>query len=403
MKLYSRFQLILFSLISMVAVLFIAWIVGFLTFPSQSTPAITENEELQQPQSNRSMEVRPVQFNESVTYENDYLSEDELENINIYKRLNEAVVNITSISMAYRWFYDPVQQEDTGSGFIIDHEGRVLTNYHVIKGARKLLITLADGTEYEGTVIGSDPENDLSVIQFDPKGKRLTIIPFGSSSNLHVGQKVLAIGNPFALERTLTTGIVSGLGRPVKTGEGLIVKETIQTDASINPGNSGGPLLNSRGEMIGINTAILSPSGGSVGVGFAVPVDTAKRVIPELIRYGEVRRGWIDIVPVQLFPQLVSYAGLPVEKGILVSEVKPGGLAEAAGIRGGDKAVRTSSQNIIYIGGDILIEVDDLTVASIVDLYSALEDNKPGETVDVVVIRGKSKKSFQVTLSNRIH
>ena len=345
----------------------------------------------------------PTQLNDIPTgFESEYLSEDEKQNIGIYRRLNAGVVNITSINLSYTWFFDPVEQEGTGSGSIIDQQGRILTNYHVIKGAEKLLVTLADGSEFEADVVGVDPENDLAVIQFDPRGKSLTAIPFGSSQNLLVGQKVLAIGNPFALERTLTTGIVSGLGRPVKTEGGWVVKETIQTDASINPGNSGGPLLNSRGEMIGINTAILSPSGGSVGVGFAVPVDTAKRIIPDLIKFGEVRRGWIDIIPVQLYPQLVSYARLPVDQGILVSEIEPGGNAQAAGIRGGDRnqGVR-AGRSVIYLGGDIITEVHGQPVKSIVDLYSALEDTKPGDIVAVTVIRGKTKRSLNVVLSQR--
>ncbi len=329
-------------------------------------------------------------------------SEDELENIDVYKRLNDGVVNVTSITFSYNWFLEPTPQEGTGSGSIVNQEGYVLTNYHVVKDAEKLTITLADGANFEGRVVGVDEENDLAVVKFDPKGKRLTTVPLGSSKGLAVGQKVLAIGNPFALERTLTTGIVSGLGRPVRTGEGIIIKEMIQTDASINPGNSGGPLLNSRGEMIGINTMIYSPSGGSVGIGFAVPVDTAKRVIPDLIKFGSVKRGWIDIVPVQLFPQLVRYADLPVSQGVLVSEVTPGSTAEKAGIQGGSqrRAVR-AGRNVIYLGGDIIVDVSGTPVNSLGDLYSALEDKKPGEKVQVKVMRGRSEKTLEVTLSER--
>jgi S1-C subfamily serine protease len=210
----------------------------------------------------------------------------------------------------------------------------------------------------------------------------------------------LAIGNPFALDRTLTTGIVSGLGRPVRTDTGLVIKEMIQTDASINPGNSGGPLLNSKGEMIGVNTMIYSPSGGSVGIGFAVPVDTAKRVVPDLLRYGKVQRGWIDIVPVQLFPALVRYADLNVSEGILVSEVEPGSNAEAAGLKAGNQAVRYG-RSIINLGGDIIVEVDGTPITTLMDLLGALEDNKPGETVEVKVIRGRRKQTLYVKLSTR--
>ena len=246
-------------------------------------------------------------------------------NIGIYERYNEAVVNVTAIAMDYHWFLDAVPRSGAGSGTIIDREGHVVTNYHVVKDARMVSVTLASGEEREGRVVGADPETDLAVVKFDPRGLDLTAIPFGRSSDLLVGQKVLAIGNPFALSRTLTTGVVSGLGRPISAVNGVIIREMIQTDASINPGNSGGPLLNSRGEMIGINTTIISPTGGSVGIGFAVPIDTARRVLPELLRHGEVRRGWIDVRPVQLFPRLVRQLRLPVERGILVSEAIQGG------------------------------------------------------------------------------
>jgi S1-C subfamily serine protease len=404
MKLYSRNQMYLFATLCVALVLFFGWIFGFLRFPSDAeNTAISEIEDPDQLDGPPAIDVRPVQFDDRDDgIDPARYTEDELDNILIYEKFNDAVVNITSISFSYNWFLEPVPEEGTGSGSIINGNGTVLTNYHVIKGAKELTVTLADGTDFTGKIIGVDPENDLAVIKFDPQGKDLVIMHFGSSSNLRVGQKVVAIGNPFALQRTMTTGIVSGLGRPVKTNEGVIIREMIQTDASINPGNSGGPLLNSRGEMIGINTMIYSPSGGSVGIGFAVPVDTAKRVIPDLIRYGEVRRGWIDIVPVQLFPGLVRYANLTVNRGILVSEVKSNSPAEKAGLRGGsrNRAVR-AGRTLIYLGGDIIVKVDKLPVKSLMDLYGALEDNKPGDTVEVEILRGRQRKTLWVTLSER--
>ena len=399
MKLYSRTQLLLFAGLCVVVAFLLAYALGFVQAPQQRAEASIADVADKADQ----MERISIQFNDagSVDGSSEY-SDNEKENILIYKRFNEAVVNITSISFSYNWFLEPVPQEGTGSGSIIDATGIVLTNYHVIKGAKELQVTLADGADYRGEVIGVDPENDLAVIKFDPRGKVLAIIPLGTSSDLLVGQKVVAIGNPFALQRTLTTGVVSGLGRPIKTREGVVIKEMIQTDASINPGNSGGPLLNSRGFMIGINTMIYSPSGGSVGIGFAVPVDTAHRILPDLMKYGEVLRGWIDIKPVQLFPQLVRYGRLPTNRGILVSEVEAGGFAEAAGIKGGNRnrAVR-AGRDIIYLGGDIIVEVDSTPVDILMDLYSALEDNKPGDAVDVVVIRGTARRTFQVTLAER--
>jgi len=331
------------------------------------------------------------------------LSDDELSTIRIYEYRNEAVVNINTETVAYNWFLEPIPQEgSTGSGSIIDERGYVLTNYHVVEGAFRVYVTLADGERIEGEVIGRDPENDLAVIKFNPSGHRLSTIPMGDSDSLRVGQKVLAIGNPFGLDRTLTTGIVSGLGRPLRARNDLVIRDMIQTDASINPGNSGGPLLDSRGVMIGINTMIVSPTGGSVGIGFAVPVNTARRVVPDLIEYGMVRRGWIDIVPRQLFPRLVAYADLPVEAGLLVSELVPGGNAAAAGLRGGDRnrAVRYG-RTVIYLGGDIIVAVDGTPVASIANLYEALEDNLPGETVTVEYIRGRRRHQAEIVLSER--
>jgi S1-C subfamily serine protease len=398
-KLYTRWQVILFTLVGIVLALLVSWAAGYLQVPAGGAGEVSSDAEgvieemLEPPPESAPLTGRQVQFSGTI-------SSDEANNIEIYERLNEAVVNVTSVSFEYNWFLEPIPREGTGSGSIIDPKGYVLTNYHVIKNANEVGVTLADGSNYRGDIVGVDPENDLAVIKFDPEGRRLATIAFGSSANLRVGQKVLAIGNPFALDRTLTTGIVSGLGRPVRTDNGLVIKEMIQTDASINPGNSGGPLLNSKGEMIGINTMIYSPSGGSVGIGFAVPVDTARRVVPDLLRYGKVQRGWIDIVPVQLFPALVRYADLNVSEGILVSEVEPGSNAEAAGLKAGDQAVRYG-RSIINLGGDIIVEVDGMPTPTLMDLLSALEDNKPGETVEVMVIRGRRQETLYVKLSTR--
>jgi S1-C subfamily serine protease len=327
----------------------------------------------------------------------------ESRNIRVYEQRNRGVVNITTETLSLNWFLEPVPQEGgAGSGSIIDEGGYILTNKHVVQNAYKVFITLYDGSQFEGKVIGIDGENDLAVVKFDPGDKKLTSIPFGSSSTLKVGQEVLAIGNPFGYDRTLTTGIVSGLGRPVKASRNRVIRGMIQTDASINPGNSGGPLLDVRGDMIGINTMIYSPSGGSVGIGFAIPVDTARRVVPELIEYGHVRRGWIELFPIQLEPSIVRYGKLPVAKGIMVSEVKRNGNADKAGIQGGDRdnPVRYG-RSIIYFGGDIIVEVDGMAVVTISDLFSALEDNRPGETVEVVFIRKRKKKRVEVELVKR--
>jgi S1-C subfamily serine protease len=224
----------------------------------------------------------------------------------------------------------------------------------------------------------------------------------GDSAALQVGQKVLAIGNPFGFARTLTTGIVSGLGRPLRAQNDLVIQNMIQTDASINPGNSGGPLLDSRGDMIGINTMIYSPTGGSVGIGFAVPVNTARRVVPDLIEFGTVRRGWIDATLIPLFPELVEYGNLPVSSGLLVSRIQDDGNAEQAGLRAGreSRAVRYG-RTLIYFGGDIILEVDGTPVRTRANLYEALEDNRPGEVVSVLVQRGQRTITLDLRLSER--
>jgi S1-C subfamily serine protease len=394
-KLYSRQQ------VAVACAIFAACAlgVGGLVSAFVMVPRAVEREVASHPaRTAQTFSVTPVQYtNLGTTLKPGELTDDELNNIQIYDRANKAVVYITTVTMQYTWFYQAVPQEGTGSGVIIDQEGRVLTNYHVVSGADKIRITLADGTVADGKVLGADRENDLAVVQFNPKGKALATIPFGDSSALRVGMKVLAIGNPFGLDRTLTRGIVSGLARPLQTEDGYLIRETIQTDAAINPGNSGGPLLNSHGELIGINSAIKSPSGGSAGVGFAIPVNTAKRIADELIKYGMVRRGWVDIQGLDLFPQLVDYFSLPVQNGVLVNVAGP--AAQQAGLRGGDqsKAVRAGRQ-VIYGGGDIITEVAGQRVGGMTDLYSALENTKPGEVVTVKAIRGSQTRTFNVKL-----
>jgi len=329
-------------------------------------------------------------------------SESERENIEIYERLNSAVVNITTQVMAINWFLEPVPQAGgSGSGSVIDPSGFVVTNNHVIANAHRIFVTLADGSQFDGEVVGTDPENDIAVLKFSPPpGTVLQTVPYGDSGSLRVGQKVLAIGNPFALERTLTVGIVSGLGRPIRISNRHVVRDMIQTDASINPGNSGGPLLDSQGRMIGINTMIYSPTGGSVGIGFAVPVNTATRVVNELIRYGRVRRGWIDASMVQLFPALVRHANLPVDDGLLVSRTDRGGLAEKAGLRQGGTAVRYG-RNVIYVGGDIITSVNGVEIRALSDLYAALETSRPGDKARVGVIRDGNALTIEVPLASR--
>jgi S1-C subfamily serine protease len=395
MKLYSRNQLIFGILLTAAVTASVLVFSGVVDRIRNGSSLSEEKQVVLEIDRNPAKElILPAQ-------DNSEYSADEQVNIRIYRLYNEGVVNITTEKLVYWGFFDPFPREGgTGSGSIIDSRGYVLTNYHVVEDAYKVYLTLADGSRHEGEVIGKDQENDLAVVKFDPGNIELVTIPFGSSADLSVGQKVLAIGNPFAFERTLTTGIISGLGRPVIGANNFVIQDMIQTDASINPGNSGGPLLNTSGEMIGVNTMIYSPSGGSVGIGFASPIDTARRVLPDLIEFGVVRRGWIEIVPVQLDANIVRHSRLPVEKGILVSSAIDGGNAEDAGIEGGRNRVRYG-RSYIYLGGDIIIGIDGITIESLTDFFGALEATKPGDTVEVLYIRNGRERRTTVVLSER--
>lgn len=404
MRLYSRSQVFGIVLVA-IAVSFTA----FSLFSGAKDALTTETgqelavipEEVDSFAFNTNVPVASVEVNDASG-----LTLDETQNISVYQKANEAVVNITTETVGINWFLEPVPQEGgSGSGSIIDTRGYVVTNSHVIADAVKIFISLADGSQYDGEVIGIDRENDIAVLKFSPpRNVQLKTIPFGDSTNLLVGQKVLAIGNPFGFERTLTVGIVSALGRPIKTSRNLVIKDMIQTDTAINPGNSGGPLLDTQGRMIGINTMIYSTSGSSAGVGFAVPVNTAKRVVSEIIQFGKVRRGSIDAELVQLNSSIANYAKLPVNTGLLVSRVGSGSNAEKSGMKGGATAVRYGSSrnsSIIYLGGDIITAIAGQRVDTLADYYSALESKKPGDVVTVSVRRGNQTVELKVTLAER--
>lgn len=406
MRLYNGKQ-VAGILIFVCSVLFlVSFIAGQAGFSLGGQAAVPEEDAAVIPDSGVSAGAGSVpQLIEAVAGEVSY-TQEELQNISVYEQANEAVVNITTETLGINWFLEPVPQEGgTGSGSIIDERGYVLTNRHVISDAVRINVSLSDGTQYEARVVGVDRENDIAVIRFDPPdGVRLRTIPFGDSASLKVGQKVLAIGNPFGLDRTLTTGIVSALGRPVRTESNTIIKDMIQTDTAINPGNSGGPLLDTQGRMIGINTMIYSTSGSSAGIGFAIPVNTARRVVAELIQYGEVRRGSIDAELIQLNASIARYANLPVSRGLLVSRVASGSNAERAGLRGGTSAVRYGSRRnstVFYIGGDVITAIGGQRVDTLTDYYSALEDKKPGETVMVEILRGNNRLELELTLAER--
>lgn len=325
---------------------------------------------------------------------------DEQINIRVYQMASPAVVNITSTAVAYDFFLNPIPKEGTGSGAIIDRSGHILTNFHVIDGGRRLEVTLANGSKWPARVVGADPPNDLAVIKIDAPSDQLTIAPLGDSATLVVGQKVLVIGNPFGFERTLTVGIISSLGRSIRAENGRLIRGIIQTDAAINPGNSGGPVLNSNGEVIGVSTAIFSPSGGSVGVGFAVPINTAKRIIPELINRGYVARPFLGIAGHEIFPELAQALRLPVKEGIMVVDVTSGSPAHRAGIRGGDRAVQVGNV-IVRVGGDIITQVDNSKVRTFEELSDFIDSKRPGDMVRVTLNRQGQFSTVDVRLRER--
>ena len=327
---------------------------------------------------------------------------DEQQNISVYEKCNEAVVNITTQVMGYNWFYEPVYTSSgSGSGSIIDKRGYVVTNVHVIENASVITISLSDGSSYEGKIVGQDKESDIAVLKFEvPQNVVLKTISFGDATTLKVGQKVIAIGNPFGLERTMTTGIISGLGRPIQESQNVIIRNMIQTDAAINPGNSGGPLLDSQGRMIGINTIIYSKSGSSSGVGFAIPVSTARRIVSDLLKFGKVNRGVMKLDLIQNTARIANYAGYNISTGMIVSRVRNGSRADQAGIQGGTQAVKygTFNPQTIYLGGDIIVAIDNIEITKLADYYSALESKVPGDSVNVTVIRRGKKQTLKVVL-----
>jgi len=323
-------------------------------------------------------------------YESDALTPEEQVSIRVYEDVNRSVVNITTRSVrADNFFLQAVPEEGTGSGLVIDQAGHILTNFHVIEDVREVVVTLYDGETYDATYVGADPVNDLAVIRVEAPVESLIPVRMGDSANLKVGMNVYAIGNPFGLERTLTTGIISSLNRSLKIHRDRTIKSIIQIDAAVNPGNSGGPLLDSHGRMIGINTAIYSATGQSSGVGFAIPVNLAKRVIPQLIRHGRVIRPEIGISRVY-----------ETENGLLVAQLVPGGPAEKAGIRGPqvlrerrgpfvvERTDRTAADTITHVDGEKISTVDDF--------LGDIESRNPGDTITLTVLR--DGKSIQVPM-----
>jgi S1-C subfamily serine protease len=319
---------------------------------------------------------------------------EEQNNISVYRKNIDSVVNITSRAVTFDFFYGLVPQEGQGSGFIIDKVGHVLTNYHVIADARTVKVTMHNGKEYSATVVGSDRAHDLAVIQI--KGSEFAPMVLGDSRNLQVGQKVYAIGNPFGLSGTMTRGIISSI-RPVQEPDGMRIDEAIQTDAAINPGNSGGPLLNTHGEVIGINTMIASNVGQSAGIGFAIPVNTAKAVLNDLTTVGRVRRPALGVQTIPISPELAEQMGLPADSGLLIVQVVPGGAADRAGLHGGTERAYLGNLPIM-LGGDLIVAIDGQEVQDQQDLSQVMNSHRAGDTVRLTIFRGKKKMDVNVML-----
>ena len=338
---------------------------------------------------------RPAQVEITEAAPAESLDGEEQNNISVYKKNIPSVVNITSRAMAFDFFYGLVPQEGQGSGFVIDKEGHILTNYHVIADARQVEVTMHNRKKFKATVVGTDPTHDLAIIQI--KAPDLVPAVLGDSRNLQVGQKVYAIGNPFGLAGTMTRGIVSSI-RPVREPNGAMIDEAIQTDAAINPGNSGGPLMNWHGEVIGINTMILSNVQQNSGIGFAIPINAAKAVLNDLVTLGRVRRPALGVSTIPIGPELADEIGLPVDFGLLIVQVTPGGSAELAGLHGGTERAYLGNTPIM-LGGDLIIAIDDQKVQDQDDLAQMMNNHRAGDTVKVTVYRGKKKMDISVSLA----
>ncbi len=327
------------------------------------------------------------------------LTDDEKNSVSLYRRLNAGVVNITNRAVAYDFFSNPVPSASSGSGFILSAKGHILTNHHVVQGAQRLEVSLADGSKWVAQLVGADPVTDLAVVQIKAPSDTLTVLSLGDSSALQIGQKVLAIGNPFGLEHSLSAGIVSSVRKFVKTGA-TEIEDVIQTDAAINPGNSGGPLLDSEGRVIGINTAIFSTSGGNIGIGFAIPVNTAKRVVADILARGYVIYPYLGTETQTLTPVMARALGLPVGEGAIIVRIAKGSPAARAGLQGGTRRVIVGNA-IVVIGGDIVVAADGVKIETAEVLRRMTRKRQPGEVMKLEILRQGKRMDVDVKLTEQ--
>src|SRR5579871_121472 len=322
---------------------------------------------------------------------------EEQQNIAVYKKALASVVNITSTQVAFDFFYGSVPQQGMGSGFILDKQGLILTNNHVIANAQRVEVTLSDKHKYKATVLTVDKNHDLALLKIN--APNLTPAVLADSQNLIVGQRVYAIGNPFGLSGTMTRGIISAI-RSIHGPENNPIEDAIQTDAAVNPGNSGGPLLNSRGEVIGITTLIANNGADqSSGIGFAIPINTAKAVLDDFAKYGRVRRPSLDIVTIPIGPDIAEQLGLPADYGILIDRVMPGGAADEAGLKGGTQRAYQGNTPVM-LGGDLIVGMDGQEITSPQDLSAVMNSHRAGDEVTVTIFRGRKKMDLKVQLGD---
>ncbi|WP_446741807.1 S1C family serine protease [Silvibacterium acidisoli] len=323
---------------------------------------------------------------------------EEMNNISVYKKTLASVVNITSQTQTLNFFFQAVPQQGQGSGFVLDKQGHILTNYHVVANAQQIEVTTSDKRRYKARAIGTDPSHDLAVLQID--APNLSPAVLADSKNLVVGQKVYAIGNPFGLQGTMTSGIISAI-RSIHNPQGAPIENAIQTDAAINPGNSGGPLLNSRGEVIGINSLIATNPNENVeqsaGIGFAIPIDTAKAVLGDIQKYGRVRRPSLGIVSLPIGPDLAEQMGLAADYGVLIQRTFSNGAAERAGLRGGNQTAYLGNIQI-YLGGDLIVGLDGQEITNTQDISDVMNRHQVGDTIGITYLRGRRKITARITL-----
>ena len=327
------------------------------------------------------------------------VSVDEKINMDVFEKVHSAVVNIATTTLSMNFWLEIIPREGQGSGFIIDSEGYILTNNHVVAKAQKIIVTMANGTKIPASLVGRDPASDLAVIKIPTRHVSAVAI-LGDSDKVKVGQKAIAIGNPFGLSHTLTTGIVSALNRGIRTEVGYQIDNMIQTDSAINPGNSGGPLLNSNGEVIGVNSAIYSRSGGYQGIGFAIPSNQARHIATELITSGRVARPWLGIAGISVTPELSEGLGLGVRQGVLVVEVVRAGSAYQAGIRGGNREVIAGGLRL-FVGGDIIVGIDDNKIIDMKQMVRLIDKLIVGQTVTLMIYRNGQPMELSVVLAER--